>query len=427
LFEANGYDMLMRALRARAENIGAELKEKRGWFPKISTPIVKSEKQETEETPTPPKGEDPEQAKKQDARVEDSGPKPKVTDKPTREPFKLKTEYLIATIGAMAIIIGVIIGSPLIERMFAQGRETVVTVVASDTLPPTLSPTETFTPLPTTFPSPILLPTETFTPGPTAFPSPTLSPTKTFTPAPTALPFEITDAQGVEMVLVPEGEFSMGSERGGAASPVHQVYLATYYIDKYEVTNDLYKVCEKVGVCDKPTESNDYNNPQFAQHPVVNVNWNMAKEYCEWRGARLPTEAEWEKAARGTDGRIYPWGNDKLDGTFANFCDSNCIAWARDGNSDDGYKTTSPVGSYPKGVSPYGAYDMAGNVWEWVADWYDAYPGNTDSDSKYGTKYRGLRGGSWANFNTLLRSYFRYWEYPIDLNFGIRCARDISP
>jgi formylglycine-generating enzyme required for sulfatase activity len=194
--------------------------------------------------------------------------------------------------------------------------------------------------------------------------------------------------------------------------PAHQIFLDTYYIDKYEVTNAAYKICVEAGVCDQPTDTDTYNNSQYAQHPVVYVNWYMAETYCEWQGARLPTEAEWEKAARGTDGQTYPWGDEEIDNTFANY-----------GSSD-----TKTVGSYPKGVSPYGAYDMAGNVWEWVADWFDYYPGSTDTISDYARlSYRVVRGGSWFDGSDNSRSANRFYlepQYTKDY-YGFRCSRSL--
>jgi len=173
------------------------------------------------------------------------------------------------------------------------------------------------------------------------------------------------------MVYVPAGEFIMGSdERDGNEQPMHTVYLDAFYIDKTAVTNAQYRKCVEAGACDAPRETTDYDNADYAQHPVVYVNWFQAKAYCEWVGKRLPTEAEWEKAARGTDGRKYPWGN-TFDGSRLNFCDKNCTLSWKDPSVDDGYTGTAPVGSYPVGASPYGALDMAGNVYAWVADWYD--------------------------------------------------------
>ena len=254
---------------------------------------------------------------------------------------------------------------------------------------------------------PSITPAPTNTPDPTPTPEPTNTPEPT--PEPTAIPPEITDTKGVEMVLVPEGEFTMGSEDGDDDEPpAHQVFLDAYFIDKYEVTNTFYKVCVEDGVCEQPTDTDDYSNSQYAQHPVVYVDWYMAAEYCEWRGARLPTEAEWEKAAQGTDGRTYPWGDEESEITFANFSGSD----------------TKEVGSYPKGVSPYGAYDMAGNVWEWVADWFDSYPGNTEINSHYGTSFRVSRGGSWLDSSHGVRSANRLSLEPSfnkDL-YGFRCS-----
>ena len=393
LFADNGYEMLMRALRARSDSIGATLQAKRSWFPKVSTPIAKSGKKVEEVPAHEVKEEEPEQVKKQDAPVEHIAPK--VTPKPKRQPFKLKTEYVVAIIGAAATIIAAIFGSPLIERMFAQAPEPAATA----TVQVQASLTEPLFPVAST---------ETL--------QPTLTSTATFTAVPTAFSSGITDAKVVEMVLVPEGEFTMGSDDGSAdEKPVHQVFLDTYYIDKYEVTNALYKACVDAGVCEEPSDTENYNNSQYAQHPVVYVNWNKANEYCEWRGARLPTEAEWEKAARGTDGRTYPWG-EEIDSSFANY----------GGNVGD----TTPVGSYESGVSSYGAYDMAGNAWEWVSSLYQGYPysandGREDLLDTSGSRV--LRGGAWNSNANGVRSAARdSFDPSVTLNLiGFRCSRSL--
>ncbi|MBI3536650.1 MAG: SUMF1/EgtB/PvdO family nonheme iron enzyme, partial [Chloroflexi bacterium] len=174
--------------------------------------------------------------------------------------------------------------------------------------------------------------------------------------------------KSAEMVSIPEGEFLMGSglnDTQGASDekPQHLVYLDAFMMDKFEVTNALYKKCVDARSCARPSESKSYTrssyygNPSFDNYPVIYVSWNDADTYCKWLGKRLPTEAEWEKAARGTDGRIYPWGN-----SF----EKNRLNSIESGRDD-----TTEVGIFPTGASPYGAQDMAGNVWEWVADWYD--------------------------------------------------------
>ena len=224
----------------------------------------------------------------------------------------------------------------------------------------------------------------------------------------------------------------MGSNDGSEnEKPAHQVYLEAYYMDKYEVTNVLYEECVNAGVCDPPqvagsaTRLSYYGNPQFADYPVINVNWEQANAYCEWREARLPTEAQWEKAARGMDGRIYPWG-EEFSCRKGNFDDD--IQFDDDvvpgGPDCDGYVDTAPVGSYESGKSPYGVYDMAGNVWEWVSDWHDAYPGNTISNDNYGTKYKVVRGGAWGYTDDVLRSDYRYGYVPAhtDNYIGFRCS-----
>ena len=233
------------------------------------------------------------------------------------------------------------------------------------------------------------------------------------------------------MVNIPAGAFMMGDDD---EQPVHEVYLDDYQIDLYEVTNYQYGLCVVAGDCAPPlvnssyTRNHYYGNPTYNNYPVVNVDWNDAQTYCDWRGARLPTEAEWEKAARGTDQRVYPWGNE-FDGTKLNFCDQNCtFDWA-DSAVDDGYEDTAPVGSYANGVSPHGVHDMAGNVWEWVQDYYASdYYGQSPNRNPINSSrsaYRVLRGGSWSSLNNNVRSAYRYRNSPSadGYDLGFRCAR----
>ncbi len=249
-------------------------------------------------------------------------------------------------------------------------------------------------------------------------------------PTPTALP--------ASMVLVPAGPFEMGSDGKGDEEPVHTVTLDAFHIDQYEVTNVQYAACVDAGVCEPPLDTSSstrdsyYGNAEYNDYPVIYVSWNQAKTYCEWRGVRLPTEAEWEKAARGTEGRTYPWGND-FDGNRLNFCDSNCkYDYANkdyDKDYDDGYADTAPVGSYSNGVSPYDVYDMAGNVLEWVVDGYQfSYYSNSPAENPIGPTWsstRVLRGGSWASGSTLTRAARRFSYIPSTGMgiIGFRCAR----
>ncbi|MBI2566299.1 MAG: SUMF1/EgtB/PvdO family nonheme iron enzyme [Candidatus Schekmanbacteria bacterium] len=229
-------------------------------------------------------------------------------------------------------------------------------------------------------------------------------------------------------VLVPAGEFQMGCDGTtpadscdsyGDEDPVHAVNLDAYYIDTYEVTSAQYKSCVTAGSCTAANTGGSctYNASGKEQHPINCVDHYQATAYCAYAGRRLPTEAEWEKAARGTDQRIFPWGDTSPDCTYANH--DYCVG------------ATTPVGSYPLGVSPYGAFDMAGNVFEWVSDWYDSgYYSQSPYQNPPGPSsgsHRVNRGGSWNFSATWLRSADRYWNYPTYWyhDIGFRCARTL--
>lgn len=211
-------------------------------------------------------------------------------------------------------------------------------------------------------------------------------------------------ADGMPMVYVPGGEFKMGGA-GNLADRKHTVALNGFWIDQAEVTNAQYRHCVEAGVCRAPTACSwgepTYEDAAKADHPVLCVAWRDADVYCTWAGGRLPTEAEWEYAARGPDSAIYPWG-DEFDGTRLNSCDANCPHLDHAVTDyDDGYARTAPVGSYPEGASWCGALDLAGNVWEWVADWHGAYPltQQTNPTGPDSGSERLIRGGSWFDYN----------------------------
>ena len=231
----------------------------------------------------------------------------------------------------------------------------------------------------------------------------------------TALPS--SDKSVADMVLVPAGAFLMGTndlQQGthnqGDSAPQRSVTLPAFYIDKTEVTNEQYKkYCDATGYPPPAHWNKGSYSAEQAQWPVTHVNWYEAQAYAQWRGKRLPTEAEWEKAARGLDGRLFPWGNR---------WDANRVVWERNG--------PAPVGSRPDGASPYGALDMAGNVFEWTQDWYDAYPGARLTLPGYGKNYKVMRGGGFDgkpyDVFTVHRSILpprvrSEWT-------GFRCARD---
>lgn len=250
-------------------------------------------------------------------------------------------------------------------------------------------------------------------PEPTAVALPTAVPTTEIQTNPTSQPAsgqqgdERTSlADGMVQVYLPGGRFQMGGLDADAQQdekPPHFVTLGPYWMDKHEVTNGMYQLCVDAGACQPPRDfksqnrSSYFGNSEFADFPVVFVSWLDAKAYCEWAGRRLPTEAEWEFAARGNgDYRRFPWGDDSPTMTTANY--------------DSIVRDTTRVGSYPSGASPFGLLDMAGNVWEWVADYYDAnYYSQSGDQNPAGPVAAGvngprrvLRGGSWFdNFKEL--------------------------
>jgi len=233
-----------------------------------------------------------------------------------------------------------------------------------------------------------------------------------------------------EMVTVPAGSFMMGSTTSDLndALPLHQVTLSAYSIDAHTVTNGEFLECETAGACTAPGSPSSFSrttyhtDPKFAAFPVVYVSWTQAKAYCAWAGKRLPTEAEWEKAARGsTDRRTYPWGEAAPTCAMANFfpLTSYCVG------------DTDAVGTRPAGDSPYGVHDMVGNVMEWVADWYDAAyyskcpAGCTNPQGPATGVQRGIRGSFWSMDAPHLRLASRASENPasqVDF-FGFRCAK----
>lgn len=274
---------------------------------------------------------------------------------------------------------------------------------------------------------------------------PSKTPISTKTSIPIPYQIEIVDGNGINMRLIPAGSFIMGSTSEDASNeckkyfsdnceptifkneePPHTVFLDNYYIDKYEVINSQYRKCVDAGVCKPPdrngsnTRENYYNDQKYDNYPVVFIDWDMANTYCQWRGVHLPTEAQWEKAARGTDGLTYPWG-EGLSCSVVNFYTSNknCVI-------DD----TVAVGSYEKGKSVFGVYDLTGNVTEWVQDWYQenyyATLGNNAINpvGPNSGQYRIIRGGSYANVKLTGRSAMRFFVDPTNSGFdsGFRCA-----
>jgi len=274
-------------------------------------------------------------------------------------------------------------------------------------------------------------------------------------------PLAMSSLAFADMAVVPAGEFLMGNPAGSDGLPDEQpqrlVYTGTFLIDRYEVMNDAYARFVQTTGHRAPANSNPAstlweNNaplPGIGKHPVVNVSWDDAVAYCAWMGKRLPTEAEWEKAARGTDGRRYPWGNewDFTKANSASYWAGRTIDFQSGADWDNfwvkgegakiskekgikGEVLTIPVGSFPEAVSPYGLYDMAGNAAEWVQDWYNPnyYKEAPLSDPSGPTRgaIKAMRGGSWLKPAISLRTSDRDWG-TMDSRpsgTGIRCAKD---
>ncbi|MGH7285381.1 MAG: SUMF1/EgtB/PvdO family nonheme iron enzyme, partial [Polyangiaceae bacterium] len=261
------------------------------------------------------------------------------------------------------------------------------------------------------------------------------------------------------MIKIPGGKFFMGSDDPDDLSlerPAHNVTLAPFCMDEFEVSTKKYLACSTNGGCRRAGDTNEWQgisdkdrkafdplcnarDPDGkGNHPINCVTWQMATEYCTAQSGRLPTEAEWEFAARGPDGRKYPWGDDPPTSQHLNACGKECVAWGKKNHidetamydTDDGFANTAPVGSFPAGKSRYGVQDVVGNVWEWVADWYAPYTADAETDPKgpdAGTE-RVIRGGSWNGANVAwVRPTFRYKQTPTQKSYGIgfRCAKSL--
>lgn len=276
---------------------------------------------------------------------------------------------------------------------------------------------------------------------------PTLMPQPTPTPAVGIGSTTTSRVDGMTMVLVPQGSFQMGGKGwystseealkyGASFAPQHEVYLDDFWIDQTEVTNAMYRKCEHAGACSapksNPSETSDgyYTNASYDNYPVIFVSWFDAERYCRWAGRRLPTEAEWEKAARGPNG---PKGLRDLREGELGPAGCNCCLMIKnspEGGCSPGH--TTPVGSYSGFYSPYGALDLIGNVWEWVADWFDGtYYQHSPSNNPQGPDrgpYHALRGTAWNNIETRYEFIERLYNPPEDSNdsIGFRCAMSAS-
>jgi formylglycine-generating enzyme required for sulfatase activity len=451
LFDKNGYERLFQALRVRADKIDATLQIKRSWrLPKITSSFPKKQKsievKEAKASQTnalnstdglSPKTEYPDGWDTEWQPVIETD-KPNIVGNPQEEKPsapkpkkrfqlpKVPSRNLMGVFGFAVLVMASIFGLPSLFN----------------------SPVETPSPTRTE----IVVVLETPTSKPISTPSILVNTkTPTFTVTPTPLPTEITDAKGVTMRLVPAGEFTMGNDGGNAdEKPAQVIYVDSFYIDKFEVTNKLYRDCVDVGFCQPlkyfsllgpssytgPSTNYQYrefniidysSSEEFNDYPVVYVDWKMAKNYCEWRTARLPTEIEWEKTSRGEMSFKYPWGNfyacENLNSFDLKRVTSNNGSIYFFGPSCDYHVGTTPVDSFPNGVSPYGVYNLLGNVSEWVSSLYKPYPYIStiaENNDEVGTRvYRG--GSYYTNPSTSTHRYYVQEDY-ISTDLGFRCA-----
>lgn len=256
--------------------------------------------------------------------------------------------------------------------------------------------------------------------APTSTPQPTLTPTPTATPKPGTI--QSGEKDGLARVYIPAGKFAMGVSGGpmdGDNRPRHAVTLKAFWMSRTQVTNAMYAKCVQDGGCTLPIRkaiNPHYYDPKYANHPAVYIVWSQADSYCKWSGGRLPTEAEWERAASGSGRIAFPWGSEEAE--------------ANQANVNNYHNGTVPVGSLPKGASPYGVLDMGSNVREWVADWYSPdYYRNSAADDPQGPKSgekRVLRGASWFDPPEFSRTTHRVAHQPgsAGINRGFRCAYD---
>jgi len=414
LFEGDGYEMLILSLQTRANKIGVTLQAKNLLYrQKNILPVKRPE-----------------------------------TDKIDQSSKTIGIKGVIIVFGFILLVVLV----KFIPSLFNFPANNPIAMTETFTAQTTVAQTQQASNLMTKIGT---LTAQTIEPNPTEAKNATLPPT--------SLPTEITDAKGVSMVLVPAGEFTMGSDssdwsigvgnypiaNADSSRPAHIVKLDGFWIYQTEVTNDMFRIfiqesnyqtdAERAGKSSAyiPPDawgyvtganwqhplgpSSDLSN--LGDHPVVHVSWNDANAYCQWAGGRLPTEAEWEKAARGTDALIYPWGN-TINCSVANYEDKTgqmCV-----GN-------TTPVKSYEGGKSIYGAYDMVGNVWEWVNDWYSTtYYQNSPLLNPLGPSSgsdKVMRGGSYIDSGLcwIANTINRCWGGPSDSHgdVGFRCVSSV--